>query len=36
MLKAKFGPKMDEVTGSWTKMHKEQLHNLNSSPVTLG
>jgi hypothetical protein len=26
-----FGPKRDEVTGGWRKLHKE-LHNLYSSP----
>jgi hypothetical protein len=27
-----FGPKSDEVTGEWRKLHKEELHNLYSSP----
>jgi hypothetical protein len=27
-----FGPKSDEVTGGWTKLHNEDLHNLHSSP----
>jgi hypothetical protein len=27
-----FGPKRDEVTGEWTKLHNEELHNLYSSP----
>jgi hypothetical protein len=27
-----FGPKADEVTGSWRKLHNEELHNLYSSP----
>jgi hypothetical protein len=27
-----FGPKRDEVTGGWRKLHNEELHNLNSSP----
>jgi hypothetical protein len=27
-----FGPKRDEVTGGWRKLHNEQLHNLYSSP----
>jgi hypothetical protein len=26
------GPKRDEVTGGWRKLHNEELHNLNSSP----
>jgi hypothetical protein len=27
-----FGPKRDEVTGSWRKLHIDQLYNLYSSP----
>jgi hypothetical protein len=27
-----FGPKRDEVTGEWRKMHNKELHNLYSSP----
>jgi hypothetical protein len=27
-----FGPKRDEVTGDWKKLHNEELHNLYSSP----
>jgi hypothetical protein len=27
-----FGPKRDEETGGWRKMHNEELHNLYSSP----
>jgi phosphatidylinositol kinase/protein kinase (PI-3 family) len=27
-----FGPKRDEVTGGWRKLHNEELHNLYSSP----
>jgi hypothetical protein len=27
-----FGPKRDEVTGEWRKLHNEKLHNLYSSP----
>jgi hypothetical protein len=26
------GPKRDEVTGDWRKLHDEELHNLYSSP----
>jgi hypothetical protein len=26
------GPKRDEVTGGWRKLHNEELHNLYSSP----
>jgi hypothetical protein len=27
-----FGPKTNEVTGEWRKLHSEELHNLCSSP----
>jgi hypothetical protein len=27
-----FGPKRDEETGGWRKLHNEELHNLYSSP----
>jgi hypothetical protein len=27
-----FGPKRDDVTGNWRKLHDEELHNLYSSP----
>jgi hypothetical protein len=27
-----FGPKRDEVTEGWRKLHNEELHNLYSSP----
>jgi hypothetical protein len=27
-----FGPKRDEVTGGWRKLHNEELHNLYPSP----
>jgi hypothetical protein len=27
-----FGPKRDELTGGWIKLHNEELHNLYSSP----
>jgi hypothetical protein len=32
VLRRIFGPKRDEVTGGWTKLHNEELHNLYSSP----
>jgi hypothetical protein len=32
VLKRIFGPKRDEVTGVWGKMHNEELHGLYSSP----
>jgi hypothetical protein len=32
VLRRIFGPKSDEVTGDWKKLHNEKLHNLYSSP----
>jgi hypothetical protein len=32
VLRRIFGPKKDEVTGGWRKLHNEKLHNLYSSP----
>jgi hypothetical protein len=32
VLRRLFGPKRDEVTGEWKKLHNEELHNLYSSP----
>jgi hypothetical protein len=32
VLRRVFGPKRDEVTGDWRKLHNEELHNLYSSP----
>jgi hypothetical protein len=32
VLTSIFGPKRDEVTGEWRKLHNEELHNLYSSP----
>jgi hypothetical protein len=31
VLRRIFEPKTDEVTGKWTKLHNEELHNLYSS-----
>jgi hypothetical protein len=31
-LRRIFGPKRDEVTGDWRKLHNEELHNLYTSP----
>jgi len=28
MLRRKFGPKRDEVTGEWKKLHNEELNDL--------
>jgi hypothetical protein len=35
VLRRIFGPKRDEVTGGWRKLHNEELHNLNSSSSTI-
>jgi hypothetical protein len=35
MLRVIFGPKRDEVTGGWRKMHNEELHDLYSSPCII-
>jgi hypothetical protein len=32
LLRRIFGPKRDEVTGDWRKLHNEELHYLYSSP----
>jgi hypothetical protein len=32
VLRRIFGPKRDEVTGEWRKLHNEELHNLYTSP----
>jgi hypothetical protein len=32
VLRRIFGPKRDEVTGQWRKLHSGELHNLYSSP----
>jgi hypothetical protein len=31
-LSRTFGPKRNEMTVGWRKLHNEELHNLNSSP----
>jgi hypothetical protein len=31
VLRRIFGPKRDEVAGSWRKLHNEELHNFCSS-----
>jgi hypothetical protein len=33
MLRRIFGPKRDEVTGEWRKLHNEELNDLYSSPI---
>jgi hypothetical protein len=32
VLRRIFGPKRDELTGEWRKLHSEELHNLYSFP----
>jgi hypothetical protein len=32
VLRKIFGPKRDEVTGGWRKLHNDELHGLYSSP----
>jgi hypothetical protein len=32
VLRRIFGPKRDQVTGDWRKLHNEELHGLYSSP----
>jgi hypothetical protein len=33
VLRRIFGPKRDEVTGDWRKLHNEELNDLYSSPT---
>jgi hypothetical protein len=35
ILRRIFGPKRDEVTGEWRKLHNEELNDLYSSPNTV-
>jgi hypothetical protein len=34
-LRKIFGPKRDEVTREWRKLHNEELHDLYSSPTSV-
>jgi hypothetical protein len=36
VLRGIFGPKREEVTGGWRKLHNEGLHNLYTSPHIIG
>jgi hypothetical protein len=36
MLRRLFGPKSDEVTGEWRKIHNKKLNDLYSSPTLFG
>jgi hypothetical protein len=33
VLRRIFGPKRNDVTGDWRKLHNDELHNLYSSPI---
>jgi hypothetical protein len=35
VLRRIFGPKRDEVTGGWRKLHNKELHKLYSSPIII-
>jgi hypothetical protein len=35
VLRRIFGPKRDEVTGEWRKLHNEELSDLCSSPTII-
>jgi hypothetical protein len=35
MLRRILGPKRDEVTGKWRKLHNKELHNFYSSPSVI-
>jgi hypothetical protein len=35
VLREIFGPKRDEVTGEWVKLHNEELHNVYFPPIAV-
>jgi hypothetical protein len=32
VLRRIFGPKREEVAGTWRRLHNEELHNLHATP----
>ena len=36
LLRKIFGPKRDEVTGEWRRLHNEELYDLYSLPTIIG
>jgi len=36
VLRRVFGPKRDELTGEWRKLHNEELNDVYCSPILLG
>jgi hypothetical protein len=36
VLRRIFGPKSDEITGEWRRLHEEELNDLNYSPILFG
>jgi len=36
VLRGIFGPKRDEVTGEWRKLHNEELNDMYSNPILFG
>jgi hypothetical protein len=36
VLRRIFGPRRDEVTGEWRKLHNEELNDMYSSPILFG
>jgi len=36
VLRRIFGPKRDDVTGEWRRLHNEELNDLNPHPILCG
>jgi hypothetical protein len=36
VLRRIFGPRRDEITGEWRKLHNEEINELHSSPNIFG